>query len=571
MDYFSILNLNREPFSNSPDPDYFYHSRQHLDCLQKLELSLHLRRGLNVIIGEVGTGKTTLCRQMIRRFAQRKEIETHLILDPLFKDSGDFLAGVVKLLSGRKLPEDTTDWQAKEFIKHSLFRKGVDQKKVTVLIIDEGQKLPVFCLELLREFLNYETNEYKLLQIVIFAQKEFEAVIRQHPNFGDRINLFHHLKPLSFRDTRMMIMYRLEKSSSTPRKLNFFSFPALLAIYRATGGFPRKIINLCHQCILAMIIQNKSKVEYRLVRRCATRVFTADRPDRRRLPAAAAAVGLIAAVLLWAGFSNRWPVFSWQWETLGPRTQSPNLEIAKLPPQTPPVAAPEPPADPSTATGPAGGLASASAPTLPPTGATGSALMETPPFAGLSAQAPLTPKSELETAAAPTDPTRPPEVLGTLKLKRNETISGLIGKIYGNYSNKHFRSIILANPDITDPDVVTIGRSIQVPADPVSVKPLNKEVWWVKIGEWPVLQEAFELLRAYPDSAPPVRLVPCWQPATGLRFVVVLKQIFNNPDAAQLQLKYLPPNVAASGQVIRSWGEKTVFFADPYPEVAKVR
>ena len=68
MDYFTILNLNREPFSNSPDPDYFYHSRQHLDCLQKLELSLHLRRGLNVIIGDVGTGKTTLCRQIICRF-----------------------------------------------------------------------------------------------------------------------------------------------------------------------------------------------------------------------------------------------------------------------------------------------------------------------------------------------------------------------------------------------------------------------------------------------------------------------------------------------------------------------
>ena len=176
MDYFSILNLNREPFSNSPDPDYFYHSSQHLDCLQKLELSLHLRRGLNVIIGDVGTGKTTLCRQIIRRFANRKDMETHLVLDPLFKDPADFLAATAKLLSGRKLPEGTTDWQAKEFIKHTLFRKGVDQKRTTILIIDEGQKIPVFCLELLREFLNYETNDYKLLQIVIFAQKEFEAV-----------------------------------------------------------------------------------------------------------------------------------------------------------------------------------------------------------------------------------------------------------------------------------------------------------------------------------------------------------------------------------------------------------
>ncbi|MGD8724773.1 MAG: type II secretory pathway protein, partial [Desulfobacterales bacterium] len=71
MDYFNILNLKQEPFSNSPDPDFFFHSREHRECLQKLELSLLLRRGLNVIIGDVGTGKTTLCRQLIRNFAKR--------------------------------------------------------------------------------------------------------------------------------------------------------------------------------------------------------------------------------------------------------------------------------------------------------------------------------------------------------------------------------------------------------------------------------------------------------------------------------------------------------------------
>jgi general secretion pathway protein A len=81
MDYFNILSLKQEPFSNSPDPEFFFHSREHLECLQKLELSLLLRRGLNVIIGDVGTGKTTLCRQLIRRFTKREEINTHLILE----------------------------------------------------------------------------------------------------------------------------------------------------------------------------------------------------------------------------------------------------------------------------------------------------------------------------------------------------------------------------------------------------------------------------------------------------------------------------------------------------------
>ncbi|MCK5204453.1 MAG: AAA family ATPase, partial [Desulfobacterales bacterium] len=174
MDYFSILNLKQEPFSNSPDPDFFFHSREHQECLQKLELSLLLRRGLNVIIGDVGTGKTTLCRQLIRRFAKRDEITTHLILDPLFVDAHELLTAVGRMLMGPKAKLASNEWQIKEQIKQFLFKRGVKQDKTTVLIIDEGQKIPVFCLEILREFLNYETNEFKLLQIIIFAQKEFE-------------------------------------------------------------------------------------------------------------------------------------------------------------------------------------------------------------------------------------------------------------------------------------------------------------------------------------------------------------------------------------------------------------
>ena len=88
MEYFSILNLDQEPFSNSPDPEYFFRSQQHMGCLQKLELSLRLRRGLNVVIGDVGTGKTTLCRQLIRNFADDKDYETLFDLHLLWY-SGD--------------------------------------------------------------------------------------------------------------------------------------------------------------------------------------------------------------------------------------------------------------------------------------------------------------------------------------------------------------------------------------------------------------------------------------------------------------------------------------------------
>lgn len=567
MDYFSILNLNREPFSNSPDPDYFYHSRQHLDCLQKLELSLHLRRGLNVIIGEVGTGKTTLCRQLIRRFAQHKEMETHLILDPLFKDGPDFLAAVTQLLSGKRPAEGTTDWQAKEFIKHSLFRKGVDQKKTTVLVIDEGQKIPLFCLELLREFLNYETNEYKLLQIVIFAQTEFESVIREHPNFADRISLCHHLRPLSLRDTRMMIRFRLEKSSSTPQNLNLFTLPALVAIHRVTGGFPRKVINLCHQCILAMIIQNRKKVGRRLVRRCSERVFHGEPRRRFRWAAAAVAVAAGAAVLLWWGPANmpmpvalkRLTIAAPAREPLAPaplavpEPAAAHAAVAVAPPVPEPVVTAAVPATPAAAPAPAPEPAAPPAPMAAPA-AVAPKPAEAPPAKAAADVA--WPRSLARTGL--------PESLGSVTLKRNETISGLILKVYGDYSTRHFRSIILANPQIDDPDRVVAGQVIRLPALPVSAKPLNKAAWWVTIIDTASLQEAFDMLRSYPESAPPVRLIPFWRPGGGTRFAVALKQFFTNLETAQLQLNLLPPEYQPESRLVSSWGEGTVLFADPY-------
>src|SRR5512137_2636819 len=98
MDYFKILNLKKEPFSNSPEPEFFYQSVKHLGCLQKLELAVRLRRGLSVVVGDVGTGKTTLCRQLILQFALTeedvKQIETHLLLDPSFTNTLEFLSTV---------------------------------------------------------------------------------------------------------------------------------------------------------------------------------------------------------------------------------------------------------------------------------------------------------------------------------------------------------------------------------------------------------------------------------------------------------------------------------------------
>ena len=282
MDYFRILNFTKEPFSNSPDPELFYGSKQHLGCLQQLELSLRLRRGLNVVIGEVGTGKTTLCRQIIRILSNDDRIETHLILDPHFSTAAEFLASIAEMLVGSRPSKKASNRQIKEVIKTHLFTKGVDEDRTTALIIDEGQKIPVFCLEILRELLNYETNDQKLLQIVIFAQGEFETTLKEHRNFSDRINLYDFLHPLNFRDTRLMIRHRLDRASASSDMVTFFSFPSLWAIYRATKGYPRRIVTLCHRSLLTVIIQNREKAGWLLVRSCAKRVFPEHRGKWRQ-------------------------------------------------------------------------------------------------------------------------------------------------------------------------------------------------------------------------------------------------------------------------------------------------
>jgi general secretion pathway protein A len=264
MEYFNILNLHKEPFSNSPEPELFFLSGQHQRCLQRMELAIRLRRGLNVVIGEIGTGKTTLCRQLILRLAPSEDdnmIQTHLILDPSFSSPLEFLLAVSKVFGLTEASGEQSEWQLKERINNYLFTRGVEAGRIVVLIVDEGQKLPAFCVEILREFLNYETTNSKLLQIIIFAQEEFRQSLRMHANFADRVNELYHLGPLSFKETRKMIRFRLARACRDGAPPPLFTFSGFLAIHRATGGYPRKIITLCHQVILALIIKNQTKVD----------------------------------------------------------------------------------------------------------------------------------------------------------------------------------------------------------------------------------------------------------------------------------------------------------------------
>ncbi|ADH87047.1 ExeA family protein [Desulfurivibrio alkaliphilus] len=284
MQYYQLLDLQREPFANSPDPRLLYLSEQHHDCLQQLELAVRLRRGLSVVIGEVGTGKTTICRRLIRNLGgegDRRTI-TRLFLDPNFRCSQEFLADIGRSfkLGGDELKE-LNERELRERLYNFLLQESLEADRNVLLIIDEGQKLPDFCLEVLRELLNYETNDRKLVQVLIFAQEEFKAQIRRHNYFQDRIAFFFHLRPLGFRETKALVNFRLRQSHRRPATADdLFTTPALWLIYRYSGGYPRRIVMLCSQILLAYIARGSletvgpRRIRASLVRACARRVFS---------------------------------------------------------------------------------------------------------------------------------------------------------------------------------------------------------------------------------------------------------------------------------------------------------
>lgn len=265
MEYFELLKLSREPFSNSPDPDLFYPTPAYLEALQKLEIAIRLRRGLNVVLGDVGTGKTTMSRVLLRAFEPEGDrFRTHLLLDPGFPSEEEMLRYLLRLLGGTG-PNGAGRAVLMDSLQHLLLREALDEGRVVVLLIDEGQKLASWGLETLRELLNFESNQCKLLQLVVFGQLELWERLRQMRNLLDRVNLIVRLGPLGLHETRAMVHHRLVLSGMAPDG-DLFTDKAVRLVHQLTGGHPRKIVNLCHHAILKAMMGQRGRVTPRSVR-----------------------------------------------------------------------------------------------------------------------------------------------------------------------------------------------------------------------------------------------------------------------------------------------------------------
>ena len=273
MDLYAALGLEQEPFSTTADPAFMYASKEHREALLRLQLSLRQRRGLNVVVGDIGVGKTTLCRKLHEEIVREEGYHIQVIDDPSFRSEYQFIAYLLAAFGVERRGRSAYD--LKECFRNFLLETA-ERDDTVILLIDEGQILSPAFLEIIRMFLNFETDKFKLLQLVIFAQIELLDRLRARRNFLDRIALRYILNPLQEQEVAEMIGYRLTVAGFQGEK-PLFTDDAIRAIYEATGGLPRPITMLCHNALEFIVLNERETVDSDVVDHCVEReaVFAA--------------------------------------------------------------------------------------------------------------------------------------------------------------------------------------------------------------------------------------------------------------------------------------------------------
>ena len=253
--YQEHFKLREAPFSLTPDPDYFYNYTGHQQALNVLLVALQSGEGLIKIVGEVGTGKTLLCRKLLAALAS--DFQAVYLPNPLLTPFELYQALAEEL--NIMIPQGITMHDLVKRITEQLvlLRKG---DKKAVLCIDEAQAMPRESLEALRLLSNLETEKHKLLQIVIFAQPELDALLKNDNlrQLRQRITFSYDLPALDRAAVSGYVHHRLTVAGHEGPRL--FDEAALDAVYRSSRGIPRLVNILCHKALMGAYAQGQNEV-----------------------------------------------------------------------------------------------------------------------------------------------------------------------------------------------------------------------------------------------------------------------------------------------------------------------
>lgn len=258
--YSRYFNLREEPFSMTPDPRFLYLSVQHEAAIESLLYGIRQRKGFMTLTGEVGTGKTTICRELINRL--NDDVEIAVILNPLLS-----VFGLLKAINTDfDNPERGATVEDQLESLHRFLLKRAQKGRNAAVLIDESQNLSIEALEMVRLLSNLETDSQKLLQIILVGQPELETTLQSHRlrQLNQRISIRYRLSSLNLDETRKYIMHRL-LCAGGDGQVNFEN-SAIQRLHSCSGGFPRLINILCDRSLLEAYARRVRTVNKSVVR-----------------------------------------------------------------------------------------------------------------------------------------------------------------------------------------------------------------------------------------------------------------------------------------------------------------